>query len=159
MSGAGGRVRALICRVGRGRIAVAADFVEQLADYDVIGPVPGTQPFLAGFGVHAGRLLASVVIGGKGAEPARTRRTRGLLLGSIEALSPEASGLGWALEISEMLRFDWIGPAPNAVIPPGLPNWLEPASLYDGSELGWVNVEQMLRALSGAALLLQGRAS
>jgi hypothetical protein len=138
---------------------VTADLVEQLADYDVIGPVPGTQPFIAGFGVHAGRLFASVTITGKHAAPARTRRTRGLLLASAGAAGQASSELGWALEVSEMLRFDWVEPVPNAAAGPGLPAWLKPASLGDGSQLGWVSVEEMLRALAAPGPRSEERSS
>src|SRR5262245_45521161 len=84
------------CLIVKAPFAVPTEAVAQIVDYDVASPAPLASPWIAGIGVHAGRVVVSISLAAslRGALP-RRRRTRGVVLNTPGARA------GFAIEVSQ----------------------------------------------------------
>src|SRR5688572_8076271 len=97
--GATSLVSGLECRVGRAPIAIPVASVAQIIEYQT-SPLPLARRWVAGMGLHDGRLVLTIGLVPEPADaPARSRPAKAILL------HLPGSEVGWALEISEVLLF------------------------------------------------------
>jgi chemotaxis signal transduction protein len=134
--------RSLHCRIGKTPIAVSAEAIEQIIDYDVASPAPLASQWIAGIGIHAEKLVVSVSLAprARGSVP-RRRRARGVVLKAPE------SRAGFAIEVSQVLSLVdlTIVELPLAASELGLPTWLLEGSTASGQKLGWIDANAMIR--------------
>jgi len=129
--------------VGRAPLAVPLGAIFQLVEYEVTPAPPLARRWVGGFGTYGESLLISIALAGPGSTSG-IRSTKGILL-----RAPEQEVL-WALEVQSVgaqvrARFS------DAPHPSGerLPPWIRHAVRADGRSIGWMDIDQMLAALSG----------
>jgi chemotaxis signal transduction protein len=143
----------LECVAGGQHLAIAADSVAQIVEYDV-APLPHASRWVAGLGVLGEKVIVSVALAGPAAAAPKDgrRNTKGVLL------NVPSSTIAWALEVSEVSSFVRAEvspiptpPRPGASLAQGghdLPAWVGRAKTGDGRSIGWVNAEDLVRAVS-----------
>jgi chemotaxis signal transduction protein len=137
---------ALVCTVGRARIAIPAEAVSRIVEYDLASPLPLAKSLVGGLGVCDGRLLISLSLSSReddAIEP--RRRRRGVLLNSSQP-----SGLDWAIEVLEVGAFAIVRRRPREISEkPHLPRWVSFGHTSDGHPLGWLDITTMIDELRG----------
>src|SRR5438046_2349519 len=90
--------RALECFVGKARIAVPVEAVDQIVEYEM-WPPPLARRWLGGLAVYAGKILLSVALVPGGESLLAPRTSRGILLHIAGA------DIGWILEVGGVGSF------------------------------------------------------
>jgi chemotaxis signal transduction protein len=146
--GATSLVSGLECRVGRAPVAIPVDAIAQIIEYQT-SPLPLAKRWMAGMGLHDGRLVLTI-----GLLPERTaaapavRPTKAILF----QLAASAGEVIWALEIHEVLTFvraTAIDRTPAGAQRRELPAWIARATTEDGRSIGWIDVPAMISDLTG----------
>jgi chemotaxis signal transduction protein len=143
--GASSLISALECRVGRAPLAIPVAAVAQIIEYQT-SPLPLARRWVAGMGLHDGRLVLTI-----GLVPAGAGAGVGLRPVKAVLLQVPGSEVGWALEISEVLVFVRATSIERgrAVSSRGdLPPWIGRVTTEDGRSIGWIDVPAMVGALT-----------
>jgi len=143
--GATSLVSGLECRVGRAPIAIPVASIAQIVEYQT-SPLPLARRWVAGMGLHDGRLVLTIGLVPEQADaPAGPRPAKAILL------HVPGSEVGWALEINEVLLFVRMTSIerPGSTPPlPGLPPWIGRVTTEDGRSIGWIDVPAMISDLT-----------
>src|SRR5262245_59835518 len=135
----------LECHVGRAAIAVPVASVDQIIECGVASPAPLVKPWISGMGTHAGRFVVCVsLLGAPRAALPQRRSVKGILF-----RESNRGGGRFLLEVSSvesMVRVGSLRP-PRELPERSLPAWLLEGSTADGRNLGFVDVEALLREL------------
>jgi chemotaxis signal transduction protein len=134
----------LECLVGHARMAVPADSVGQIVEYEVSSPLPLARRFIGGVALIGDHAVVSVSLAAPdGRHGHRRHRTKGVLL---RARSGE---LPWAVEVTEVGGFVRVAfpPVEEARRPDRLPAWVRLGRTADGKVLGWIDVQSMIEEL------------
>ncbi len=137
----------LECFVGKARVAVPRDVVDQVIEYEVSASPPLARRWVGGLAVHEGKILLSVALVQQAAATG-ARTVKGVLLQVADA------EVGWVLEVAGVGSFVQVSLQPRqAQTPTGakLPPWIHPAKTADARPIGWVDVPAMIRDLAGTA--------
>lgn len=146
--------------IGAQRFVLAAESVAQIVEYEV-SPLPHAGRWVAGLGILGTKVLVSIALAapralglraGPNAAGAR-RSTKGVLL------NVPSSSVAWALEVSEVSSFVRTELDAVAAPPSDVPAWIRRARTSDGRRIGWVDAQELVRALSldgGRALASAG---
>jgi hypothetical protein len=145
--GGGSLISGLECRVGRAPVAVPVGSIAQIVEYQT-SPLPLARRWVAGMGLHDGRLVLTIglVPEREGAAP-KVRPTKAILF-QLSAGDPQVR---WALEIQEVLTFvraTAVERPRGATERPDLPAWIARATTEDGRSIGWLDVPAMIAELT-----------
>ena len=139
-------VSGLECRIGKAPMAIPVESIAQIIEYQTV-PLPLARRWIAGIGLHEGRLVLTIGLVGSerpGAGSAEPRLTTGILLRLPQ------SDIAWALEVREVMLFvratsiERSRPAKADE----LPSWIMRATTTDGRSLGWIDVPAMVADLT-----------
>jgi hypothetical protein len=136
--------KCLECRIGVGRVLLAADVVDVLGEYVVGARLPLSDRLEFSLGMWSEQPVLSISITPH--DPAPSRATRGILLLTGRA------GLRWAFEVDAATGFVDVGRI--AAGPVGTP-WRRMAALLDGRTLPYMDVPVLLRELAAPAAARQ----
>jgi chemotaxis signal transduction protein len=143
--GATSLISGLECRVGRAPIAIPVASVAQIVEYQT-SPLPLARRWVAGMGIHDGRLVLTIgLVPERAGAPAGPRPAKAILL------HLPGSEVGWALEINEVLLFvraTSIERARSRPSLPDLPPWIGRVTIEDGRSIGWIDVPAMITDLT-----------
>lgn len=135
----------LECLIGRARVAIPIEAVQQVIEYEVSPPPPLSRKWVGGLGLYMERVVVSVALVTRPGAPTAARRTvKGVLL--------QAPGfeVAWALEVSSIAARVRAQISPRASGGSDkLPEWMANATTSDRRAIGWIDVEAMLEELSG----------
>jgi hypothetical protein len=141
----------LECIIGKARVALPMEAVQQVLEYEVGAPPPLARKWVGGVGVHGDELLLSVALVPPGTGTAK-RIAKGILLRTSR------TGIAWAIEVASVgarVEVSLTGkPSPGNG---QLPAWIASAQTKDGRPIGWIHVEQMLADLSRDAQRTGGK--
>jgi chemotaxis signal transduction protein len=141
-------ISGLECRVGKAPLAIPVESIAQIIEYQTV-PLPLARRWIAGIGLHEGRLVLTIgLVGGERpeAQNPEPRLTTGILL-----RLPRTDIL-WALEVREVMLFvratsiERSRPANSEE----LPAWIMRATTTEGRSLGWIDVPAMVADLTTA---------
>jgi chemotaxis signal transduction protein len=139
-------ISGLECRIGKAPLAIPVESIAQIVEYQTV-PLPLARRWIAGIGLHEGRLVLTIdLVGGerpevRGTEP---RLTTGILLRLPQ------SDIAWALEVREVMLFVRATAIERGrpTSGDGLPAWIMRATTTDGRSLGWIDVPAMVADLT-----------
>jgi hypothetical protein len=126
-------IPALECRVGLGRLAIATDAIDVLAEYEVGARLPLADRVTYALGVWDGEVVLSLSLARSDASP---HKTAGLLL-----VTPGA-GIRWAFEIVApvgLVEIASLARAQSQRAP-----WMRTATLTTGGLLQFVDVRALV---------------
>lgn len=139
-------VSGLECRIGKAPLAIPVDSIAQIIEYQTV-PLPLARRWIAGIGLHEGRLVLTIrLVGGERPEARdpEPRLTTGILL------RLPRTDIAWALEVREVMLF--VRATSIERNRPGnsdeLPAWIMRATTSDGRSLGWIDVPAMVADLT-----------
>lgn len=138
--------KCLECRIGLGRVLLAADVVDVLGEYVVGARLPLSDRLEFSLGVWSEQAVFSISVTPH--DSALSRSTRGVLLRTGQA------GLRWAFEVDAAMGFVDVGQI--AAGPVGTP-WRRMATLLDGRTLQYIDVPALMRELAVPAVARQAR--
>jgi hypothetical protein len=136
-------VLGLECFIGKARLAVPADAVDQVVEYEVSSPLPLARKFVGGLGMVDDRAVLSVSLATRNDAQARRLWTKGVLLRASRAV------LRWAIEVSEVGGFVRVAfpPTDRRAGVEHLPPWVRLGRTNDGRSLGWIDALSMVSDL------------
>jgi hypothetical protein len=142
----GSFVHAIECVAQGTRVALPADSIERIVEYDV-SPLPLAGPYVAGLAQHDACVIVSVRLSREGASSGTRRAKAALVAGASSARTR------WAVEVDEVISLVHVkaADAGRSTLAAGAPSWLAAALTADGREVHCVDVESMLRAFGVAA--------
>jgi hypothetical protein len=129
--------KCLECRIGVGRVVLAADVVDVLGEYVVGARLPLSDRLEFSLGVWSEQAVLSISVTPH--DPVLSRSTRGVLLLTGRA------GLRWAFEVDAATGFVDVGHV--AAGPVGTP-WRCMATLLDRRTLPYIDVPLLMRELA-----------
>jgi hypothetical protein len=132
---------ALECRVGLGRVSVATDAIDVLAEYAVGTRLPMTDRISYAVGVWDGEVVLSLSL--TRAASAAMRRTSGLLL------SVPGAQIRWAFEIGSPVGL--VDIASLAKPQSAATRWLRTATLARGDAIQFVDIHALIGDLAALA--------
>jgi hypothetical protein len=132
---------ALECRVGLGRMSVAAEAIDVLAEYPVGARLPLTERICYAVGVWEDDIVLSVSLAR--VECAARRMTTGLVLATPDA------AIRWAFEIVAPVGLVEI--ASLSKPQSAATRWLRTATLSNGGAIQFVDVRALIGDLDAAA--------
>ena len=132
--------RGLECKLGHGRIVLAAEEIDLLGEYPVGALLPVSERVECAIGVWGGAPVLSISLSQHAPTPSR--------LASGALLVVAGNGIRWALEIDHAVGLVEI--ASIAAGPPSMP-WRRPATLTDQRTAQFIDLRMMVRALEGSA--------
>jgi chemotaxis signal transduction protein len=139
-------ISGLECRVGKAPLAIPVASIAQIIEYQIV-PLPLARRWIAGIGLHEGRLV--LTIGLVGAERAAGRDAEPRLTTGILLHLPQTD-IAWALEVREVMLFvratSIESRRPSST--EELPTWINRATTTDGRSLGWIDVPAMVADLT-----------
>lgn len=137
-----GSFAALECRVGLGRVSVATDAIDVLAEYSVGTRLPLTDRISYSIGVWEDEVVLSLSLAR--AESAAMRSTTGLMLATPGA------AIRWAFEIVApvgLIEIASLSKPQSAAT-----RWLRTATLSHGGAIQFVDVRALIGDLDGPTL-------
>jgi chemotaxis signal transduction protein len=123
------------------KIAVPAEHVDQIIEYELCTPLPLAQRWIGGLGIWEKRVLASIALTPPGSTRPVRRRAKGVLL------RHSRRDIDWALEISGIAGFVQVSLQPMANRPAGIAPFLRRAAAADGRPIAWLDVPLMFATL------------
>ena len=138
--------RCLECRIGLGRILLAADVVDVLGEYVVGTRLPLSDRLEFSLGVWSEQAVLSISLVQH--DSALSRSTQGVLLMTGRA------GLRWAFEIDAATGFVDVDQIAAGSV--GTP-WRRMATLADGRAIQYIDIPALLRELAVPAAARQVR--
>lgn len=151
------RIRGLSCVVGRMRLAVPIDAVEQVVDLEATPPPPLAKPWVGGIAFHDDRLVVVVSLAGAFATIAKRKtevRTETTIVSAIILNSAREDAV-YALQIDHTGKFLDAEIVRQQRVRSGtdqLPTWICAARSIDGQGMGWLEPDAMLDALLGVTI-------
>ena len=139
-------ISGLECRVGKAPLAIPVESIAQIIEYQTV-PLPLARRWIAGIGMHEGRLV--LTIGLLSTERNTNRFTEPRLTTAILLHLPH-SDVAWALEVREVMLFIRATSIESRRPSSGdeLPAWIRRATTTDGRSLGWIDVPAMVADLT-----------
>jgi chemotaxis signal transduction protein len=134
----------LECMVGHARMAVPADSVDQIVEYEVSSPLPLARRFIGGVARIGDQVLLLVSFAARDGQHGHGRhRTKCVLLRA------RSGDLPWAIEVTDVGGFVRVAfpPVEEAPRMDRLPAWVRLGRTSDGKFLGWIEVATMVEEL------------
>lgn len=143
----GAFVHAIECVAHGARVALPADVVERIVEYEV-SPLPLAGPWIAGFAAHDAFVIVSIRLSSGAARGPSSRRSAKAALLTVRSDAAHQR-TRWAVEVDEILSLVHV--RPNAldprVEPEGeFPPWLASATTAEGRLVKCLDVDSMLRS-------------
>ena len=139
--------RGLECFVGKARVAIPVERVEQIIEYERFPPPPLARRWVGGLALYQGRVMLSVSLVSATEPSVGPRTARGVVLGVPD------SEVGWILEVGSVGAFVQAALATRRTVPETskLPSWVSAGRTPDAKSIGWIDVAAMVRELVGSA--------
>ncbi len=149
----GSYLHAIECVAHGARVALAADAIERIVEYEV-SPLPLAGPWVAGFAAHDAFVIVSVRLQSGTRTNARRQVKAALLTTNTTEFQGSSRRTRWAVEVDEVLTLVRVKPSqldPRSEPEGDAPPWLGPAITTDGRAVQWLDVAYMLRTFGAGA--------